>query len=72
MTPDFSTADIAAALGRDSRYVRREIWSGRLPCARRIRRKGRVTYRVSLQELRDYLAAYDPERASAALEMLAA
>lgn len=69
---DFSTATIAAALGRDSQFVRREIWRGRLPCARRIVRDGKVSYRVSLEELTAYLATYDPVQMPKALEVLQA
>ena len=69
---DYSTRDIAAALGRDTRYVRREILSGRLPCARRILRDGRVTYRISLEELRAYLATYDTARLEVAVQHLQA
>lgn len=67
---DFSTADIAAALGRDSQFVRREIWRGRLPCARRVVFQGRVIYRVSLEELQDYLRTYDRARLQDAVRAL--
>jgi IS30 family transposase len=67
---DFSTADIAAALGRDSQYVRREIWRGRLPCARRIVRDQKVSYRISLEELTAYLATYDRARMEVAVRIL--
>lgn len=69
---DFSTRDIATALGRDSQFVRREIWRGRLPCARRILRDGKVSYRVSLEELRAYLATYDRARMDDAVRILTA
>lgn len=55
-----STQQVAAILGRDTQAVRRLIWSGRLPCAWRVKQRGQVKYRISVEELRAYVLTYEP------------
>jgi len=61
MSRYYSTQDVAALLAESTAYVRREVALGRLQCARRIPRAGgRTAYRFTVDELREYLDAYDP------------
>lgn len=57
----YSTQDVAAILDISPATVYREVKAGRLPCERRINRSGgRVYCRFTADEIREYLAAYDP------------
>lgn len=59
----WTTGDVAALLVENTDYVLREVKAGRLPCERRIpRRGGRTAYRFTLDEVRSYLETYDRAR----------